>query len=208
MLVSAAVTLAVTLAATRLGVRHAMLAGWNAGALLYLGWIWRIILTADEPTLRCHAADEDASPWVILLMAVGAVVFSLGGIAVALMDIDSHPERGTQIAGLALAGFTLVLSWVLFNTVFAIHYAHLYFENRNRDGITYGGLAFPGEPPTSYMDFVYFSLSVGAAFQVSDVSVTTSRFRRVVTIHSLLGFLFNACVLALAINVTSGMLGN
>lgn len=207
LLISAAVMGMVTAAAARLEVRHAVLAGWNAGALLYLAWMWQIILTTDEPALRVHAADRDASPWVILFLAAGAVLFSLGAIAVALYDISAHPERGAQVAGLALAGFTLVVSWMLFNTVFAIHYAHLYFEDRDRDGTEYGGLAFPGERPTSYMDFVYFALSVGAAFQVSDVSVTTSRFRRVVTIHSVLAFLFNTCVLALAINLMSGLLG-
>lgn len=208
LLLAGLVALAATLAASGLGVRHAMLVGWNAGAVLYLVWIWRLILTESEAELRLHAGDDDERPWVILLVAVAAVAFSLVAIGATLADIEAHPERGAQIAGLALGAFTLIVSWVLFNTVFAIHYAHLYYEDRDRDGQEYGGLAFPGEKPTSYIDFVYFSLSVGAAFQVSDVSVTTTRFRRVVTIHALLGFLFNTCVLALAINVTSGLLGN
>ena len=208
MILAALVMIAGALAASDLGIRHAALIGWNAGALFYLAWIWRLILTKSETDIRLHAAEDDESPWVILVLAMATVATSLVAIGVALADIDAHPERGTQITGLALGAFTLVVSWVLFNTVFAIHYAHLYFEDRDRDGQEYGGLAFPGERPTSYMDFVYFSLSVGAAFQVSDVSVTTSRFRRVVTVHALLGFLFNTCVLALAINVTSGLLGN
>ncbi len=208
LLLAGLVAAVATLAASGLDAPHALLIGWNAGALLYLAWVWRLILTEGEAELRLHAADDDERPWVILVLAIAAVAISLVAIGVALADIQAHPERGTQIVGLVLGGFTLVLSWVLFNTVFAIHYAHLYFEDRDGDGREYGGLAFPGERPSSYMDFVYFSLSVGAAFQVSDVAVTTSRFRQVVTIHAMLGFLFNACVLALAINLTSGLMGN
>lgn len=208
LLLAGLVALAATVAASGLGIRHAVLIGWNAGALLYLLWVWRLILTETEADLRLHAAEDDESPWVILGVGLAAVLSSLLAIGATLADIEAHPERGAQIAGLALGAFTLIVSWLLFNTVFAIHYAHLYYEDRDRDGQEYGGLAFPGERPSSYIDFVYFSLSVGAAFQVSDVSVTTTRFRRVVMIHALLGFLFNTGVLALAINVTSGLLGN
>ena len=56
------------------------------------------------------------------------------------------------------------------------------------------------------MDFLYFSFTIGAAAQTSDVSVTSSRMRRIVLVQTVLSFLFNTTVLALAINVAAGML--
>jgi uncharacterized membrane protein len=41
-------------------------------------------------------------------------------------------------------------------------------------------------------------------FQVSDMYITTSRLRRVVTFHCLAAFVFNLGVLAFTINVLGG----
>ena len=42
--------------------------------------------------------------------------------------------------------------------------------------------------------------------QVSDVSVTTPQMRRTTLAHSVLSFLFNIAVLAMSINVISGVI--
>ena len=52
-----------------------------------------------------------------------------------------------------------------------------------------------------YWDFFYFATSIGAASQTSDVSIRSKHLRRLVTLHAIISFFFNATVLALAINI-------
>jgi uncharacterized membrane protein len=47
---------------------------------------------------------------------------------------------------------------------------------------------------------------LGMTFQVSDVSITSRKFRRLATLHGLLGFLFNTVILALTVNIAAGLL--
>ena len=43
-------------------------------------------------------------------------------------------------------------------------------------------------------------------FQVSDVQITSQAIRRLALVHGLLSFVFNTVILALAINLASGLL--
>jgi uncharacterized membrane protein len=66
------------------------------------------------------------------------------------------------------------------------------------------GLEFANTKEPVYWDFVYFAFTIGMTFQTSDVSITSDRIRRVVTVHSLAAFVFNIGVLAFTINVLGG----
>ena len=57
-----------------------------------------------------------------------------------------------------------------------------------------------------YWDFAYFSLILGMTFQVSDVQITARKLRRLATVHSILGFLFNTVLLALTVNIAASLL--
>jgi uncharacterized membrane protein len=92
--------------------------------------------------------------------------------------------------------------------VFALRYAHRYFADNNDDGAIDRGLKFPGEPPATYVDFIYMSVCVGATAQVSDVNVTGARFRGLVTQHALLAFFYNTLVLAFGINILGSAIGH
>ena len=77
-------------------------------------------------------------------------------------------------------------------------------------GPTPGGLDFPGidestgpEAAPNYSDFLYFSLTVAATAQTSDVAVTTRAMRKLVVMHAVVSFGFNTMVLALAINIAA-----
>ena len=62
---------------------------------------------------------------------------------------------------------TIVLSWAFTHTMFALHYAHEFYDENGGKG---GGLNFPGElQEPDYWDFVYFSFVIGMTSQVSDV---------------------------------------
>jgi uncharacterized membrane protein len=42
-------------------------------------------------------------------------------------------------------------------------------------------------------------------FQVSDVQITSRKFRRLTTVHGLLSFLFNTIIVALTVNLAAGL---
>ena len=68
------------------------------------------------------------------------------------------------------------------------------------------GLEFPGDDgPPDYGDFLYFSITVAATSQTSDVSVSSRAMRRLVLAQALLAFVFNTGVLALTINILAGL---
>jgi uncharacterized membrane protein len=90
--------------------------------------------------------------------------------------------------------------------VFALRYAHEYFTRTNNSPTLDGGLLFPEETCPDYWDFFYFSAVLGMTFQVSDVQITSRKLRRLATLHGLLGFLFNTVIIALTVNLASGLL--
>lgn len=97
---------------------------------------------------------------------------------------------------------TLMLAWLFTNTVYALHYAHIYYSSR--DGGDQEGIDFPGGIAPDYLDFVYFSFTLGMTFQTSDAQITGRAIRRIATLHSFAAFVFNLGVVAFAINALGG----
>ena len=185
-----------------LGISTRLLIGWNAGICLYLVLTWRIMLRSDVHLLRRRAALEDEAEWLILMLTAIAALASLAAIAVELHGVrlanaTSQPWR------IALAASTILVSWFFLHTILALHYAHDYYSSENIGP----GLRFPDhlkEP--SYWDFLYVSFTIGAASQTSDVTIASPKIRRVALAHTILSFLFNTTILALAINVGASLL--
>lgn len=88
--------------------------------------------------------------------------------------------------------------------MFALHYAHDDYVALIRRQPP--GLAFPGEDNPDYGDFLYFACVIGTAAQTADVPFTSRTMRRTGLVHGVLAFFFNATLLALTINIASGLL--
>jgi uncharacterized membrane protein len=69
-----------------------------------------------------------------------------------------------------------------------------------------GGLMFPNKAKPDYLDFAYFSFVIAMTCQVSDIKITSRKIRRVVWVHGILSFLFNAIIIALSVNIIAGLL--
>jgi uncharacterized membrane protein len=103
-----------------------------------------------------------------------------------------------------LAGATIFISWMVMQVAFALHYAHQYYRpTLSTPGIN--GLDFPKGVHPDYWDFFYFSTSIGAASQTSDVNINSKELRRLVTLHAMVAFFFNVAVVALMINLTASL---
>jgi uncharacterized membrane protein len=68
-------------------------------------------------------------------------------------------------------------------------------------------LRFPNTPMPVFWDFAYFSFTIAAACQTSDVTTEQAEIRKIVIAQTLISFLFNASILGFAINVTAGLIG-
>jgi uncharacterized membrane protein len=180
------------------------LIAWNSAVAVYLAVTWHLFLTASETEVRDRCGRRDEQRWAILAMIIFAVSASLAAIVGAMTEIKQLPHAWQPpAAGLAI--MTLIGSWAMLQTVFALHYAHEHFLDIDRRGEG-GGIAFPGEPARTYLDFVYLAVCVGATGQVSDPNVTTTRLRNLVTAHGVTAFFYNTAVLALGINILASLL--
>jgi uncharacterized membrane protein len=87
--------------------------------------------------------------------------------------------------------------------MFAVHYAHDFYATVARGQP--GGLEFPGEQSPDYADFLYFSCVIGTSGQTADVVFCSRAMRRTGLAHCVLAFFFNTTLLALTINIASGL---
>jgi uncharacterized membrane protein len=183
------------------------IAVWNAFAwtVIFLSWL-RIVL-ADVRTSVQTAKLQDTARSVIFLFVILAAVISLSAVAILVGGAKGMSHKALT-EHLLLAATTVASSWVLIHTVFTMHYAHAYYWDDDDDPNTAGsgGLEFPNEKQPDFLDFAYFSFVIGMTCQVSDVQISSRQIRRLALVHGLLSFLFNTVVLALAINLTSGLL--
>lgn len=171
------------------------LLGWNVGVWSYLALMLPYLLRADGATVQQRAREQSGGGAVILVLAIGGAVSSLGAIALEL--------RPGAEAGLLLTIGTVVGSWLLLPVEFAISYASLYHRGPHGPH----GLEFPGAEgqPPDFSDFLYFAVTLATTSQTSDVTVSSRPMRRSVLLHAVVAFVFNTSVLALLINILAGM---
>jgi uncharacterized membrane protein len=175
-----------------------------ASTIILLDWI--IISTSHPREVRKIAKLQDFSRTLIFLFVLGASLASMGAIVYLLKSAKKHPGVSVNDHILLAIG-AVIISWWLVHTIFTLLYAHLFYDTDTDDGGVKetGGLEFPGKEDPDYLDFVYFSFVIGMTFQVSDVEISSRQIRRFALLHALLSFAFNTAILALSINVISGM---
>ncbi len=175
---------------------------WNTGVGLFLILIYSWLTQLSAEQICIQYTDEDESAPVILVLVILAACASLLAITVPLATLK-QVAGAERTAHLALAAFTLVNSWILVPTMFTVHYADLFYSEKKEAR----PLRFPETPMPVFWDFAYFSFTIAAACQTSDVTTTRSKVRKVVIVHTIISFVFNASILGFAINVTAGLLG-
>ena len=204
LVISLAAALATVLALpASLGVPLRLVAGWDVGAATLLALVWLIIAGSDALETRHRAAMADPGRKAVWALVIASSTVSLFAATVVLRQAR-RVAPGAEAALVVLCLVAVVAAWLLTHTSCTLRYAHLYYRDEG-EGI--GGLEFPGGHAPDYLDFAYFGLTVGMCFQVSDVTITGRTLRRAVTGHAVLSFAYNTAVLALAMNLLTGLLG-
>jgi uncharacterized membrane protein len=200
----AVLTYAVLPATLEMAMR--LLIAFDTGAIIFIATVWAMMARATHSDMRWRSGVEDEGRHVILTLAAAIAVAILLAIIFELHGSKALPPSAQGIH-VALAGATILLSWIFMNTMFALHYAHDYYGEGGETGDAIaGGLAFPGGEAPTYSDFLYFSFVIGMTFQVADVAIESSGLRRVALAQGVLAFFFNVVVLALTINILASMI--
>ncbi len=206
LIVAALVGMATTFALPLALAQHEMtrlIIGWNVGACLYLIFAARMMFWSSHERMRARAQLQDEGRIVVLVLVVMSAIACLGAI-IAELAVVKDIHGALRYAHIALAALTILSSWAFTQVMFALHYAHDYYaavEHGNP-----GGLEFPGGHAPDYGDFLYFACVIGTSGQTADVSFTSRGMRRTGLVHCVLAFFFNTTVLALTINIASGLL--
>jgi uncharacterized membrane protein len=183
----------------------AVLGGWDATALAFLAGVWPVMLRADAAATEHLQTREDITRDTARLLLLAACAASLVSVVFALHQAGR--ETGAQRAVLiTISVVSVVVSWIVVNTVFTLRYAADYYHARHGDpaGIDFGGT--PASDPPDYRDFAYMAFTIGMTYQVSDTNLRNRRIRRTVLVHSLVAYLFGVVIVAAGVNIIAGLL--
>lgn len=167
---------------------YAVMGGFDLAALLFFILLLPTLRDGEAASIRRHAAENDANRITLLIITATIAAVLLITIAAELTG------PGEPMASLIIA--TLGIAWLFANTLYALHYAHLFYG----EGKGVAGLTFPDTKTPDYWDFIYFAFTLGMTFQTSDVAINSRPIRRVVLAQSLAAFVFNIGILAFTIN--------
>ncbi len=176
---------------------------WDAGVLLATVLLFGLRSTPPD-TMKRIAAQQDAGKWTVLFLTLIAASASLVAIA-GEVPLIRHAAEFETILRIGLIVATIALSWAFIHIIFGLHYAHDYYSSARGAGAN-KALVFPGNVEPTYMDFAYFSFTIGMTFQVSDVQITERAFRSLALTHGIISFFYSTGILALTINMVAGLL--
>jgi len=173
----------------------ALLIGWDSAVMVFVLWVWLIIWPMDNDRTSKFALREDPSRGIADLILILASIASLGAVGFTL--IEASQSTGTSrfiLAGIGVG--SIVLSWVLIHTIYALQYAMLYYSKTIN-----GTIDFKHDHRPAYSDFAYLAFTIGMTFQVADTDLIGTAFRKTVLKHSLLAYLFGTVIVATTINL-------
>lgn len=173
---------------------------WMLLAVVYL--VIRVVRVARS---KRHSGDQ--AEWLgtllgrrsgFLMTLFTSNVGITGGLFVTFgQDLlsQTYSPKEAQFA-LVLAVPVVLLAWGILHFGYADRYAQAYYA-----ALPEQILIFPNTPRPVFLDFAYFSFTVGTSFAASDVETNGSAVRGRILAHGVLSFLYNTATLAVAIGV-------
>jgi uncharacterized membrane protein len=184
-----------------------LLVTWNSGTFCFLALVWLMMIQASSETTLIRAQYQEANHTAIFLLSVLVACTSLFVIGAILTQ---HKDTFNSQVGLSVAA--IFSAWLLLHTLFTLHYARFFYRPDPENPVHpwAGGLQFTVQNDSlylpKYLDFVYFTFTLGMTSQTSDTLVVCPRMRRLVLGHTLISFFFYSVILALTVSVVSGLI--
>jgi uncharacterized membrane protein len=193
--------LAFLLLTTTLSLTIRLAMSWIVAGGLYLFLTYLMMYFSNKENILSLSKREDDGAAVILLIIVLASIASLIAIVVVLSGVKSL-SVAEAIPRIVLVILTYSISWFFVHTAFSLRYAHIYYQELEKT--KEAPLIFASKLRPTYIDFLYFSMVIGMTCQTADVNIASSKMRYLVMIQGITAFIFNATLLAMAINLIAG----
>lgn len=182
-----------------------ILCGWNFGVYSFLALaLWKMLRARPEKMHRYSLSDYQGR-FALLLLVAGSACASVLAIRFLLAD-----TKGLAMPMLTLHIWlsitTIIASWLLVHTIFALEYAHSYYHDSIGSKKHVPCLDFRAEREPDYWEFLYFSFVIGMTSQVSDIQTASRHTRRLALLHGIVSFFFNTSILAMSINIIAALI--
>ena len=179
-------------------------------ATLFIGWTFISVLTtiltlatflrADAPELRrwlvATTPRTGRARLISILNGGGASGWAVTGSLIAVIAVATLLFSGSEANHPVViwSGISVVVtSLAMTISSYALRYA--------REYVFGGGIEFAGDERPRFADFIYLAVQVATTFGSSDVTITSTRARNVVTTNSLISFAINTVVVALLVSL-------
>lgn len=185
-----------------------VLIAWQAVGVVYLVLLFTVF--RNRTTHGSAESGGHALPGKLLeyLSWVLPIVASATGVASAVTLLTTEGANGTGGPGALSVGLLgsigVVVAWLLLQTGFAEIYESVYERLAEPSTISFPGI--DADPTLS--DFLYMSFTVGTSFAISGATIASRKVRRVILVHSVTSFFYNAFLIAVAIQIIQGLIAN
>lgn len=184
-----------------INIETVYLLAWDSFLITYLLLVVRMFLCTDQEKIQERAHEQYERKGTMLVLILITSIISMIAI-INEMRISAQFDGWLSTLHVSITFATLIASWLFIHTLFALYYAHGYYDKAHDDKYP---LDFPYENEPDYWDFWYFALGIGATGSVSDISFTSKKLRRVGTYHIVLSFFFNTAVLSLVMEMMGSL---
>ena len=100
---------------------------WSSFCFTVLLMLWAIILTTTAAEVRVIAGKQDSSRAIISVFVLFASFVSLFAVILLMRILPDSKQAGYPFhVGFAI--LSVILSWLMIHTIFAIRYTHLYLS--------------------------------------------------------------------------------
>lgn len=169
--------------------------GWDLIAVLYI--MVRVV------RLRRSGRSAERTEWLTRGLGgkagLAVTIFtSLVGIIAGLRIVTDSGDL--QDADKYFGIPAVLLAWAILHFGYAERYAKTFYAAPDDEK----PLAFPNIDKPTFVEFAYFSFTLGTTFSVSDVETQTTAIRRQILAHSILSFVYNTATVGIAVSVITG----
>lgn len=169
---------------------------WSVVAACYLILTRIAILRCTAEQTRYLSMREGETGFTVDTLPVLGCLASICEI-VMILGLGEHAKGSMALWLTGAAVLSFALSWFLVHTIYALHYACLYYHDGGKGGVTLH--LDDGDP--NYMDFCTLSFAIALALGPDFTEVPGRAFRRTIIRHSLLSFFFATIILGVAMSM-------
>ncbi|MFF8893029.1 DUF1345 domain-containing protein [Brevibacterium casei] len=175
------------------------LIAWECVTLGYLVIGLIVVWWGRLPETGGREEARVVAKWLWIPPLLAAIVGVQAAIT-AMVNQGSGDAGSEKTVLLVTASVGIILSWLMLHIAFAEIYEVTEAAHEGQE------LSFPRTDTPSTLDYLYFSYTIGTSFATSDVEVCGVPARRIVLLHSIAAFFYNALVVAVAFQVLQNLI--